>query len=309
MHQKRRTCPMDEQPMRYLPETEAIFSFAVLAEERNFRRAAERLGIDHSALSRRIRDLERRIGFTLFERTTREVKITEAGKLFRIENDQLLTALRRSIASARLVAEGVAGRIRIGYMSFAAAKLLPEAIARFKRLRPNVAFELIYLRSHGQKEALSRGEIDVGLMIGPWHSDAFAARTVSRERLCAYFAGGMALEDEGGVTLAGLSRQPLIMGTYEQWDLYRWMLDDLFFQKGIVPAVALEASSITGILGLVRAGLGASIFPECAAALCPVGIKHRILEDCDIPLETICVTPRRPSALIEEFVDRAFSSG
>lgn len=292
--------------MRYLPETEAIYSFAVLAEERNFRRASDRLGIDHSALSRRIRELEARIGFALFERTTREVKITEAGKLFRTENDHLLTALRRSIANARLVAEGFAGRIRIGYMSFAAAKLLPEAIARFKRLRPDVAFELIYLRSHGQKEALSRGEIDVGLMIGPWDSDAFDAVTVSSERLCLYFAAGCPLDCDGEVALASLVAQPLVMGTYEQWDLYRWMLDDLFFQKGIVPAVALEASSITGILGLVQAGLGASIFPECTAALCPPGVRHRALSDCDLALETICVTPRRPSALIKEFIARAF---
>lgn len=294
--------------MRYLPETEAIHSFAVLAEERNFRRAAERLGIDHSALSRRIRDLENRIGFALFERTTREVKITEAGKLFRIENDQMLTALRRSIANARLVAEGVSGRIRIGYMSFAAARLMPEAIACFKTIRPDVAFELIYLRSHAQKEALSRGDIDVGLMIGPWETDAFSAVTVSSERLCAYFAAGSELDRTHEATLVSLAGQPLVMGTYEQWDLYRWMLDDLFFQKGIVPAVAMEASSLTGILGLVRSGLGVSIFPECTAVLCPDGIKHRILEDCDLTLETICVTPRRPSALIQEFVDRAFAS-
>ncbi|MBK8161523.1 MAG: LysR family transcriptional regulator [Rhodospirillaceae bacterium] len=64
--------------MRYLPEIEAIRSFSVVAEELNFRRAADRLGIDHSALSRRIRDLEHRLGFAVFARSTREVRLTEA---------------------------------------------------------------------------------------------------------------------------------------------------------------------------------------------------------------------------------------
>lgn len=288
--------------MRYLPEVEAIRSFAVVAEELNFRRAADRLGVDHSALSRRIRDLEHRVGFAVFERSTREVKLTEAGKVFLAENTSLLRALQRSVDSARLVAEGRAGVIRIGYMSFAAASLLPTLIARFQAIRPDVRFQLTYLRSHAQKEALSRGDIDVGLMIGPWESEAYESLRLALDPLCVFFSASFDLAQAPGLTLRNLGGQPQIMGTLEQWDLYRWMLDDLFLRNGIVPNVVLEASSISGMLGLVQAGLGIAVFPRSIAALCPPSIQHRSIADSDLAIETVGVAARKPPPLVQQFM-------
>lgn len=288
--------------MRYLPEVEALRSFDMVAQELNFRRAAERLGIDHSALSRRIRDLEHRLRFALFERSTREVRLTEAGKVFLAENASLLRALQRSVENARMVADGRSGVIRVGYMSFAAADLLPSLIARFHSRRPDVRFKLTYLRSHAQKESLSRGEIDVGLMIGPWRNDMFDTVELARDPLCVFYLEGGAHAPKGRIGMKALAGAPLIMGSLEQWDLYRWMLDDMFLRKGIVPRVTLEASSITGILGLVAAGLGVSLFPACIARLCPPSVGHTPLKDRDLFIETIGVAARRRSALVEEFV-------
>lgn len=288
--------------MRYLPEVEAIRSFSVVAEELNFRRAAQRLGIDHSALSRRIRDLEHRLGFAVFERSTREVRLTAAGKVFLEENTTLLRALQRSVDTARLVAEGRAGVIRIGYMSFAAASLLPALIARFQAIRPDVRFQLTYLRSHAQKEALSRGDIDVGLMIGPWETEACESLHLALDPLCVFFAPSWSLAEAPRLSVADLGGQPLIMGTLEQWDLYRWMLDDMFLRNGIVPNVVLEASSISGMLGLVQAGLGVAIFPESIAALCPPSIRHRAIADCDLAIETVGVAARKSPPLVRQFM-------
>jgi DNA-binding transcriptional LysR family regulator len=288
--------------MRYLPEIEAIQSFRLVAEELNFRRAADRLGIDHSALSRRIRDLERRLGFPLLDRTTREVRVTEAGKVFLEENRALLRSLQRSVDNARLVADGMAGRINIGYMSFAAAKILPEAIVSFKAIRPETRFELVYLRSHAQKEALARGDIDVGFMIGPWKNDFFESVAISRERLCVYFRAGHPEFEAGPIRIASLSAAPLVLGSLEEWEAYRWTLDELFLRHGVMPNVALEASSISGMLGLVQAGLGYSIFPECVAAQCPPDIRHQVIDDSEVHIETIGVAPHKPAPIVREFM-------
>jgi DNA-binding transcriptional LysR family regulator len=288
--------------MRYLPEIEAIQSFRLVAEELNFRRAAERLGIDHSALSRRVRDLEHRLGFPLFDRTTREVRVTEAGQVFLEENRSVLRLLQRSVDNARLVADGMAGRISVGYMSFAAARILPETIVRFKALRPDARFELTYLRSHAQKEALARGDIDVGFMIGPWQNDFFESVLISRERLCVYFRAGNTIFESGPVPIASLSAAPLVMGSLEEWDTYRWMLDDLFLRNGVMPNVVLEASSISAMLSLVQAGLGYSIFPECVAAQCPPDIGHQVIADSDMNIDTICVAPHKPAPIVREFM-------
>lgn len=294
--------------MRFLPEIEAILSFAVVADELNFRRAAERLGIDHSALSRRIRDLEHRLGFALFERTTRDVRITPAGAVFRSENEDLLGRLQRLVTNARLAANGYSGVLRVGYMSFAAADILPRAVARFRAARPDVQFRLTYMRSHAQKEALSRGEIDVGLMIGPWRTETYATTLVARDKLCVFFPAHSVFGRSRKASLQALSGEPLIMGSVEQWDLYRWILDDLFLRKGIVPNVALEASSISGMIGLVQDGLGMSIFPECISRLCPPGVRHRVLSDCDVEIETVAVLGRNASQPARDFVSVARSS-
>ncbi len=80
-------------------------SFLVVAEELNFRRSAERLNVDQSALTRRIQKLEHLLGFALFERTTREVTLTPAGRSFYEGNERLLQTYSRAVKSARLVAE------------------------------------------------------------------------------------------------------------------------------------------------------------------------------------------------------------
>jgi len=126
--------------------------------------------------------------------------------------------------------------------------------------------------------------------------------TLSREPLCVFFAKSWPLARRKVVRVEDLSSQPLIMGTLEQWDLYRWMLDDILLARGIVPTVALEASSITGMLGLVQAGLGVSLFPRSVAALCPPSIGFRILRDCGPGIETIGVTSRKQTALVKHFL-------
>lgn len=106
--------------MKSLPETALLRSFLVVAQELSFRRASDRLALDQSALSRRIQKLEGELGYALFERSTREVALTAAGVSLYRGITQNLNDCMRSIDEARRVAEGLTGRIRIGYMAFAA---------------------------------------------------------------------------------------------------------------------------------------------------------------------------------------------
>jgi DNA-binding transcriptional LysR family regulator len=115
---------------------ELVYSFIVVAEELNFRRSAERLNVDQSALTRRIQKLEHILRFSLFERTTREVSLTSAGRTFYEENVRLLQNYGQSVESARRVADGKTGVLRIGYMAFAATELMPDAVSRFRRAHP-----------------------------------------------------------------------------------------------------------------------------------------------------------------------------
>src|SRR5690606_15298286 len=132
-----------------------VQSFLAVADALNFRRGAERLNIEQSALTRRIQRLEHLVGFPLFERTTREVRLTPAGRVFYQHNSGLAGGYLHALQSARLVAEGKAGALRISYMAFAATGLMPQAVARYRALFPHVDIRLNYIRTQGQKLALA----------------------------------------------------------------------------------------------------------------------------------------------------------
>lgn len=245
-----------------LPGLDNVQTFLALAQELNFRRTADRLHLDQSALSRRIQKLEQTLGFRLLDRTTRDVSLTEAGQRFYDDNSQLMRAYGESIRSARRIAEGKAGILRIAYMAFAATELMPSAIARFRRAHPHVDVRLQYIRTQGQKIALANGEIDAGYMIGPFDHRDYQSIQLSSETLYVVTPRNHPLLLRPTVTPADLADQDIILGDMREWEEYRWRLNDMFSGEGIALRVALEASNTLALLGLVAAGLGVTIYPE-----------------------------------------------
>lgn len=273
--------------MRYLVDTEALQSFMAVAEELNFRRAAERLHIDQSALTRRIQKLEAQIGFDLFSRSTREVRLTDAGHSFYDDNLQTLARLQEAVVRARRTAEGKTGHLRVAYMAFAATEAAPRAIRAFRSAHPGISVEITYIRTQGQKLALARNEIDAGFMIGPFNHQDFAALKVSEERLIAVLPVTHPLVTLRQLFLRDLAECEIILGDLTQWDFYRRLIADLFGTQGLTLRTTLEASSTVGILGLVSAGLGVSLYPEGLRRFQPRHVAMKNIDDCDQRIETV----------------------
>lgn len=241
---------------------ENVHSFVTLAEELNFRRTAQRLNLDQSALSRRIQKLESALGFRLLERTTREVTLTQAGRSFYEDNAHLLRRYEDSVGTARRIAEGKSGSLSVAYMAFAATELMPAAVSRFRQHHPHVDLRIRYIRTQGQKIALANDEVDVGYMIGPFDHAEFHTLPLSCEPLYVVTPRNHALLRLPFVTPAALADQELILGDTHEWDEYRWRLNSLFSAEGISLNVTLEASNTLALIGLVAAGLGVTIYPE-----------------------------------------------
>ena len=289
--------------MRYLVETELLQSFMTVAEEFNFRRAAERLHIDQSALTRRIQKLEGQLGCELFARSTREVRLTEAGHAFYRDNLPTLARLEAAVLHARRVAAGKTGHLRIGYMSFAAIAAMPHAVRAFRAAHPAISVAITYIRTQGQKIALARNEIDVGFMIGPFAHPDFLTHTISRERLVAVLPQGHALAAKPHLTLRDLARYEIILGDLAQWEFYRALIADLFGAQGLTLHATLEASTTLGILGLVAAGQGVSLYPEGLRTVAPRHVVLREIDDCDGHIETILAWRRdRSDPALTQFI-------
>ena len=289
---------------------ENVHSFVTLAQELSFRRAAERLHLDQSALSRRIQKLESILGFRLLERTTREVKLTQAGRSFYDDNIRMLRGYDSSIQQARRIAEGKLGTLNVGYMAFAATELMPAAVSRFRQAHPEVDLKIRYIRTQGQKIALANDEIDLGYMIGPFDHSDYHSMTLSTDPLYVVTPRNHALLRVPVVTPADIAGQDIILGDIQEWEEYRWRLNNLFSAEGISLKLEIEASNTLALLGLVAAGLGITIYPESLIGFLGRSVEVRPIMHPFFRIRTVLVWKRtNRSTQVRKFVDLAKLAG
>jgi DNA-binding transcriptional LysR family regulator len=283
-----------------------VHSFLVVADELNFRRSAERLHLDQSALTRRIQRLEQAVGFRLLERTTREVMLTAGGRRFYEDNVGLLQRYADSVATARAISEGRAGTVRVAYMAFAATELMPRAVARFAQIHPQIEVKLTYIRTQGQKLALANDEIDVGYMIGPYVHSEYQSVQLSQDQLYLVGPRNHGLMRQAAVRPADLVGADLILGDMVEWGEFRWRLADLLHSNGIPLRVRLEASNTLALIGLVAAGLGVTIYPESLIGFLGRNVEVRPIQHPDFRSETVLVWKRtNRSGPTRRFIDVA----
>ena len=142
--------------------------FVAVGEEEHFGRAAQRLRVAQPALSRQIQDLEREIGFKLFDRLSRGVKISSAGRLFLEEARRLLQQLNEATERAQRVARGQSGTLRVGFTENASWRGVgTDSLHLFRERYPDAELQLNPLPSLQQLEAVRSGRLDAGFMFNP----------------------------------------------------------------------------------------------------------------------------------------------
>ena len=263
----------------------AMRSFQAVAEALHFRRAAEQLNVAQPALSRTIRLLEEDIGTALLTRTTRNVELTEAGRVFLEEVQKVLAGAERPVDMARRAAEGRIGRLTVAYMDFAINGPLPGIMRRFRKSAPEIEVNLIHMWTARQREALVGGEIDLGFLIGAFAAPGIENLLVRREGLVAVLPESHALAKRACIGLKDLRGEPFVLGARDFWGPYREQIDVLCHGAGFTPDVVQEAYNSDGIFGLVAAGLGVTLYTESARHLRPRGAVVRPLS-LDARIET-----------------------
>src|SRR5258708_28646600 len=156
-----------------------------VAEEQHFGRAAERLHVAQPALSRQIQDLEKEMGFLLFDRLPRGVRLNAAGKVFLGDARRILQDVVEAKLRAERIAHGLAGTLRIGIATAVSWHgLVVDSFREFRRHQPGVELELHHLLSVHQIEAVLSGRLDAGFAASmtPW-SRELAHREIAQDRM------------------------------------------------------------------------------------------------------------------------------
>lgn len=244
--------------MRY--DLKHLATFVAVAEELNFHRAAERLGIAQPAVSRIVQELEERLGVKLLERTTRKVMLTATGRYMLEEAREILGRIDVAESTARLLASGTKAILRIGYTTITGHSLVPKIVREFHLENPDVRLELTYLTSPVQRDRILQEEIEFGFIEGSFQSSEIESRAVARHTLVALLQPTHPLAAKESLSVSDLAGEAMVLGTNAEWPTFRRILVDVFQNHGQVLSVGQEASSLTGILGLVTAGVGITVF-------------------------------------------------
>ena len=273
-----------------------------MAEELHFGRAAARLFMSQPALSRSIRQLEDAVGVPLLERSTRRVRLTPAGDPFAVECRVALGHLGRAVQAAQQATQGREGRLRVGYMDFAINGRLPRVLQAFRDRHPRVDIDLQYLPTALQHAALLEGRLDIGFGIGQFDSPAIVNLLVEQEDFVALLPEAHRLARNAAVRLGDLATEPFVVGNEASYSSFRTRLFSVCHAAGFFPRIVQQASNTSGILGMVAAGVGVSIFGGSARNLQRVGVVVRPLAGVQetIPTFAAWVTDH-PSPLLRRF--------
>jgi DNA-binding transcriptional LysR family regulator len=248
-------------------------SFVVVAEERHFGRAAERLHVSQPALSKRLRRLEETVGGPLLRRGYRDVQLTEPGRVLLERTRLLLREADRTIELSREAVRGEAGLLRIGFGVASITHLLPMVLLRFRRTHPKVQIEMRDMSSPAQAEALRRGEIDLGFVRQPLPDAEIESLPILHERLAA--AVGKQSPWRDAVGLRSLAAEPFVVCSRSISASYYDHVIAVCRAAGFAPRIVTETNDLFALLQLVRAGVGVALVPSAAADMRVPGVRIR----------------------------------
>jgi DNA-binding transcriptional LysR family regulator len=253
--------------------------FIAVAEELHFGRAAERLRMTQPPLSRQIHLLERDLQVRLFDRTGRSVRLTPAGRAFLGEARRLLRQAEHAALSTRRVAEGRAGRLRIGFTAISAHDTLGTLLATARRELPGVDVTLREMVTRDQLEALAGDALDLGLVRPPIADPELCTRTLTREPLVAALPEDHPLAARTGpLPVRAFDGEPLIMYEPVGARYFHELLIGIFRAARVAPAYAQYMTQAHSMLALVSHGWGVAFIPASVTRLHYAGVAFRPLD-------------------------------
>jgi DNA-binding transcriptional LysR family regulator len=278
-------------------ELRQLTYFEAVARLGGFSRAAEQLRIAQPAVSAQIRNLERELGTTLFERTTRRVTLTHAGELLLVRARAVLAEVQGARADLDQLAGVLRGRLSIGATPVLGSLDLPAELAGFHRRYPELTITTRTGLVADLLSGLADGDIDV--VLGPVHDDLperYRAQRLVGESLVLITPPDGA--GAGTTTLAAHRDRPFVC--LPAGSGLRSILTRAAADEGFTPRVPFEAPDPAGIRALVAAGMGVALLAESAATADgpPVAVRRLKAPPRHPPIGLIRLRDRAPTPAV-----------
>lgn len=264
--------PMDLRRVRY---------FIAVAEELHFGRAAQRLHLAQPPLSQQIRHLEEELGLRLFERTSRKVSLTEAGRVFLEQAYLVVNQADKASATMQAVRRGDAGRLTIGVIASALYSIIPAILREFHQARPGVEIRCYEMNSSEQLQALLERRIQLGFARHQLISPLLRNEVLLKERLVLALPSTDPRAHRGPISLRQFSQDGFLMFTRDRVPVVYDAAIASCKKVGFSPILAQEAHDIHMMLALTAAGVGVCLVPESFVNLSFPGIAYQLLSKAE----------------------------
>ncbi|HEY4688744.1 MAG TPA: LysR family transcriptional regulator [Anaerolineae bacterium] len=284
--------------------------FIAVAEELHFARAAERLHIEQSPLSRAIKDLEYDLGVQLFERTTRSTRLTWAGQVFLDEARRVLSTLEQAKASAKAAATGYRGTLRIALSDGIAPPRLAALLAQNREEEPEVEIRLFETTLAQQLKGLCSGLYDAGFAHAAEVGEDIIAEPVWTDPLVIAVPARHPLLAHKRIPLEELIRYPLVLCHPEACEGCHRQLERILRTANVEPIVAEHVTTFNLMMILVAAGYGLGFANESQMTVCRhPEVVARPLAGRALMLSTYLLRPNTESSEpLSRFIARALET-
>ncbi|GAB3065201.1 LysR family transcriptional regulator [Stenotrophomonas tumulicola] len=260
---------MDLRQLRY---------FCAVAHERNFTRAAETLHIAQPPLSRQIQLLEEELGVQLILRSSRPLRLTDAGRLFHEQALQILGRVEQMQAATRRVGLNERSVLAIGFVASTLYGGLPLLVRKLRQHSPELDIRLMDMTSMQQIEALKAGRIDISIGRLRHNDPAVAGDVLREERLAlAVPLGSPLATTDAPVPVSALAGQLLIVYPKDARPGFADQVLTLLRENSAEPSEVHEAKDLQTALGLVAAETGVCVVPSASRQL-RADLHYRLIE-------------------------------
>lgn len=233
---------------------------AVLAEELNFGRAAERLHMSQPPLTRLVADVEKGVGAKLFARTTRRVSLTSVGEIFVAEARAVLARIEAALRSVTEAVARQAGQLRLAYTPLALQTVLPRLLAAFREQEHDARIDLIELPGEAQQEALAAGRVDMAFPDEPFQEAGHENLLLYREPLSLMVPVAHPFAARASIFLKEIGGEPLVLHPRHECPVYYDRIMAACEASGAMPNV-VQREAGQNCMALVVGGAGLLLTP------------------------------------------------
>jgi DNA-binding transcriptional LysR family regulator len=258
--------------------------FRAVAEELNFRKAAERLFISQPGLSRQIKQMEEILEVELFYRTKRSVVLTAAGEFLKGEVDYIFNHLELTTQQIKKIAVGKIGELRIGFLGSAAHQVIPDLLVRLSKEFPGIQTNLEELNNHLQVEMLEKDKLDLGFVRLARVPDGLTMKAVHRDTFSLVLPIGHPIDAANFEHVGQLQEESFILFSSDYSSLYFDKIMSICEDRGFTPKISHKSVHALTIFKLVEASLGVAIVPSSLKE--GYDLKVKFIEIKDIPQHT-----------------------